>query len=99
MNARNNLAANPDDMAALQDLALLLSRDGQHEEAMELGLRLAQQCARNATAWSSLGLIMQRAQVWENAELAYRRTLLLRPDDAQVMGRLAVVLREKRSAG
>ena len=88
------IAGDPDNWGLRRDLVGALSRAERHQEALTAGISLAEAYPRESSVWSSLGMAMQRARNWEGAEMAYRRALLLKPDDAPVAGALGQVLRE-----
>ncbi len=78
--------------AARLNLAALLSRQGELEEAAALTTAVTRSCPELPLAWFNLGLIERQRGQLAAAIAAYRRALTLAPDHAETHQNLAAAL-------
>ena len=52
--------------------------------------------ANNVDAWNNLGVALQMARKWRDAEYAFKRALQVKPDFANAYGNLGECLRTQR---
>ncbi len=78
--------------AARLNLAALLSRQGELEEAAALTSAVTRSCPELPLAWCNLGLIERQRGQLAAAISAYRRALALAPDHAETHQNLAAAL-------
>lgn len=90
-SARRRLGADHDDTEALLLLAIALSMQERGDEARDLYRRLAELEPVEPAHWNNLGTALRDAGDLEGAEQAYRRALVLKPDDAMVLANLGLL--------
>ncbi len=74
----------PDLMAALNQKAIILAGMRRTPDALELFRRVVEHDPRNAPAWANLGCTLTAENAFEDALSAYRQSIQIKPDDAQV---------------
>ncbi len=74
----------PDLVAALNQKAIILAGMKRTPEALDLFRRVVERDPRNAPAWANLGCTLTGENAFEEALSAYRQSIQIKPDDAQV---------------
>ncbi len=74
----------PDLVAALNQKAIILAGMRRTPDALDLFRRVVERDPRNAPAWANLGCTLAGENEFEEALSAYRQSIQIKPDDAQV---------------
>ncbi len=83
---------------ALNDLAYVLHLLERNDEAEPLIRESLQINEANPAAWDTLGVILMKAGQLVDAEAAFQRSLMLRPDNPNVVLNMALLMEQKGQA-
>lgn len=81
------LALVPDDATLLNNLGVVLSSLGRHDEALSTYDRLLALSSADAAAWHNLGVTLAQLNRYEEAVAAYTRALEMAPDTGTLANR------------
>lgn len=71
------LSEQPDDRYAMSSLAVLLARQGDREGAVRMLRRLVDSCPWDSAGWFNLGYLLESLDRPDEAEVAFRRAVVL----------------------
>lgn len=93
--AETFLVAHPGDEAALTLLGIARQLQGRPHDAAANYAELTRRFPQTREHWSNLGTALREAGDLNGAETAYRRALVLAPDDGTVLGNLGLLHMER----
>src|SRR2546425_1548811 len=89
---RRAITANPDNPAFVERLSDLLIRLGRFKEAQAEIETLTENAPRDARLWMKLGAVYYEQKIWDKASEAFRRAVLLEPNNLRARYFLATSL-------